>query len=198
MYNIHIRLGDLYRYADSRVNAKYYYEQALQIDLRRGTAYNQLVLCIPLTKAYKCVYYSIRAFKTSIDSIKIAESNIKLAISRIDHPIFEQFRKSQNLKLQENSIKISYPENGAEWFYLSVISVYFNDFNLTLPLLLDYIVDLIDKNNFSSVNFDFALMALEVTLDWIMKGTKMTSKSSFLIFCFQIVSTYKMDFFIKL
>ena len=31
MYHIHIRIGDLYRYADSRANAKYYYQVNIQV-----------------------------------------------------------------------------------------------------------------------------------------------------------------------
>lgn len=165
-------MGDLHRYAGSRENAKFFYEEALLIDSRRGTAFNQLVLCTPLTKAYKCVYFSIRAYKAPIDAIKFADTNIKMAISRIDNPLFENFRKSLKVQLEKNAIKIASPTSGLDWLYLSVISVYFNDFNQTFPALLDYIITLIDNQKTDNANLDYCLMALEVALDWIMKGNQ--------------------------
>lgn len=168
MYNIHIRLGDLYRYADSRSNAKNYYNQALQIDPRRGTSYNQLALCTPLNKPYKLLYLSILASKSFIGPIKSANANFKKALSRVDNPIFQQLRSAIGLPLAEGSITVPEPDTGADWFYLSVISIYLNDFNHTLAALLDWILDLTQKKT-DNTNLDYSLMALDIALDWIMK-----------------------------
>ena len=169
MYNIHIRLGDLYRYGDSRSNAQHFYLQALQIDPRRGTAYNQFALCTPLTKPYKLLYFTLMAFQSSIDSVKIAEHNFNKALSRVDNPIFEQLRSKINLTRHQDAIEVSMPEIGAEWFYLCVISIQLNDFNSTLVFLLDWILDLTQKN-VTTADLDYSLMALDVALDWILKG----------------------------
>lgn len=169
LYNIHIRLGDLYRYVDSRTNAKLYYQKALEIDSRKGTAYNQLALCTPLTKPFSCLYFSVRAAKASIEPIKFADSNIRMAISKLNSPIFARFRTDLSVELDANAIDVPSPVTGADWFYLVVISIYFNDFNLTLPLLLDHLLGIIDGRA-SDNNFDYGLMAFDVALDWILKG----------------------------
>ncbi|OTF76615.1 hypothetical protein BLA29_012197, partial [Euroglyphus maynei] len=169
LYNIHIRLGDLYRYCDSRENAKHYYKRALHLDPKCGSAYNQLSLCTPLTKAYQCVYYSVRALYSTDEPVKGAETNIKLSISRFDSPLFERFRQQSNVSMANNAITISYPSNGQEWFYLVVISIHFNEFNLTLDLLLDQLLKTIDCDD-KTIQFDYLLMSLDVCFDWILKG----------------------------
>ncbi|KAH9507084.1 hypothetical protein DERF_011787 [Dermatophagoides farinae] len=168
LYNIHIRLGDLYRYGDSRENAKHYYKRALHLDPTRGFAYNQLSLCTPLTKAYQCVYYSVRALHSTEEPVKGAETNIKLSISRFDCPLFERFRHHLNVTMVDNAITIAYPSNGQEWFYLVVISIHFNDLNLTFDLLLDQLLNTIDCDD-KSIQFDYLLMSLDVAFDWILK-----------------------------
>ncbi|KAH9418521.1 hypothetical protein DERP_003846 [Dermatophagoides pteronyssinus] len=168
LYNIHIRLGDLYRYGDSYDNAKYYYKRALHLDPRRGFAYNQLALSTPLTKAYQCVYYYVRALYSTEEPFKVAESNIKVSISRFDSPLFERFRRQSNISMSDNAITIAYPSNGQEWFYLVVISIHFNDLNLTLDLLLDQLLKTIDCDD-ESLQFDYLLMSLDVAFDWILK-----------------------------
>lgn len=169
LYLIHIRIGDIYRYVDSRPNAKSYYQQALQIDPRRGTAYNQLALCTPLTKPYKLLYFSAFASNCSLDPIKSATANFKKALCRLNNPLFEQFRSEMDLPQNEAAINASEPDNGADWFYLSVVSIHLNNFNCTLLALLEWISQLISKQE-DSIDLDYSLMALDVALDWIMKS----------------------------
>lgn len=169
LYHIHIRIGDLYRYVDSRSNAKNYYQQALQIDPRRGTAYNQLALCTPLTKPYKLLYFSTLASTSSTDPIKSASANFKKALSRLDNAIFTQLRSTIGLEKNEAAVGVPEPASGADWFYLSVISVHLNNFNYTLVALLDWILGATERE-VNSIDLDYSLMALDVALDWIMKG----------------------------
>lgn len=169
LYNIHVRIGDLYRYADARDNAKHYYQKALQIDPRRGFAYKQLALCTPITKAYKCIYYSVRAYNSSIEPMKNSDSIIKLGLARVDCQLFENFRKITKTKLEENAMNISIPDNGQDWFYFTVISIHFNDLNVVLNLLLDEILKTIDEDA-QNMELDYLLMSLDVSLDWILKG----------------------------
>jgi len=183
LYHIHIRIGDLYRYVDSRANAKSYYQQALQIDPRRGTAYNQLALCTPLTKPYKLLYFSVLASKSSIDPIKSASANFKKALSRLDNSLFDQLRSEIGLTRNEAAIKAAEPETGADWFYLSVISIHLNNFNYSLVALLEWILNL-TENGVDTMDLDYSLMALDVTLDWIMKGLLFTIFELFLILPF--------------
>lgn len=169
LYLIHIRIGDIYRYVDSRPNAKVYYQQAVQIDPRRGTAYNQIALCTPLTKPYKLLYFSALASNCSVEPVKSAAGNFKKAISRLNNQLFGQLRTELNWPTNEAAIDAQEPETGAEWFYLSVVSIHLNNFNFTFMSLLDWTLELLVKQE-NGIDLDYSLMAIDVALDWIMKS----------------------------
>ncbi|KAH9403749.1 Protein smg7 [Tyrophagus putrescentiae] len=172
LYLIHIRIGDLYRYIDARPNAKVYYQRALQVDPRRGTAYNQIALCTPLTKPYKLLYFSALASNCSVEPVKSAVGNFKKAIGRLNNRLFEQLRKEMGLPANEAAIDAAEPETGAEWFYLSVVCVHLNNFNYSFGALLDWTLELLgkDEEEGGGIDLDYSLMAIDVALDWIMKN----------------------------
>ncbi|KPM08768.1 hypothetical protein QR98_0072920 [Sarcoptes scabiei] len=167
LYNIYTNLGNLHRMIDKE-NAREYFLKAINIDPRKGYAYNQMALCTSLANAYQCIYYLVRASKASCDQVKTAESNIKLSIARLDCPLFEKFKITADIETEINPIVIQTPKRMQDWFYLIVISIYFNDLNLPINLLLDRILKIIEKNP-KSLELDFLLMSLDVALDWIFK-----------------------------
>lgn len=169
LYNLHIHLGDLYRFLGLNQNARHYYKQALEIDSTKGVVYQKLALCTPLTKAYRCLYFSVFAANTIKAVPPTANSNISAMLSRMDTVYLEKFREHLGLKLDKAKVlKVEPPSDGADWFYLVVISIHFNNFNVTCLALLDYLISSVDdEERKSNGDLDFTLMALEVAIDWI-------------------------------
>lgn len=188
LYSLHIHLGDLYRYINLNQNARHYYKQALEIDPARGTVYQKLAFCTPLTKAYRCLYFSIMAANATKAASPMAASNIATVLSRMDTFHFEKFREQLGVKLDMAKVlKVEPPSDGADWFYLVVISIHFNNFNVTCLALLDYLIAAVDdEERKSSGDLDFTLMALEVAIDWITisKLVLLLLLCSKLILCF--------------
>ncbi len=172
LYNILIRIGDLNRYLNKTSIAETYYLNARKLDVMRGHAYNQLAIMTPHSEPLKCIYYSVRAAKSCVEPIVIAETNIKAAVNRFDCNILKKiFKFSRNINRDEslNEETELYPKRGIEWFYLSVISIYSENFKPIFKPLIDYIIANCETSNefLNNNNLNFSLMAFDVALDWI-------------------------------
>lgn len=168
LYNVYIRIGDLYRYSNSQTSATLFYHKALMMDERSGIAYNQISLSLPLYMAYKCLYFAVRSYHSPLHSSSGTEVNIRQALTRLDSPIFAYFRDLVSEKLSDNYFKIDEPETGLDWFYLVVISIHFKNFEPSFGKLVEFVnSSLDDDDDDQGEDFAFAMMALDTALDWL-------------------------------
>ena len=183
LYNILIHIGDLNRYLSNNNLAESYYQNARKLNVMRGHAYNQLAIVTSMN-SFKCIYYSIRASKSCEEPTMIAESNLKMALNRINNKLLKKiFNLKMNPKSEnqnENQLEIEIgvedlPDQGADWLYLSVICIYVDNLKPIFKPLINYIM-VLSNDKSSSINnhdLDFAMMSLDVLIDWItIQGTR--------------------------
>lgn len=167
-----IRLGDLHRYVRKPTLARIYYLNARKLDVMRGHAYNQLAIVTPLTEPLKCIYYSTRAARACVEPTLVAESNLKMAINRIDsehkYLLRQIFDDGLDFGGDDNEY---YPHVGIDWFYLAVIAVYAHKIKPIFKPLIEYVSihsdDYSNNENTENNDFNFSLMAFDVLLDWL-------------------------------
>ena len=195
LYNIMIRIGDLNRYLSNTSISETYYLNARRLDVMRGHAYNQLAINTPISQHLKCIYYYCRAAKSCVEPIIIAETNLKVAVNRFDSGILKSIIKmgsnsSQQLIESDDQLVVTYPQKGIEWFYLSVISVYSENFDTIFKPLIEFLItncELTSNRHLDNdINNDmnFALMAFDVALDWIQ--LKAIQKTFFDVYATQL------------
>ncbi|XP_054154992.1 uncharacterized protein LOC128953530 [Oppia nitens] len=197
LYNILIRIGDLNRYLNRTPNADNYYQMARNLDVSRGHAYNQLAINTPPSQPLKCIYYYCRAAKSSVDPIVIAETNLKVAISRFDSDILKAIiikKKELSPPLSptttatnqtiDDQLVPTYPQKGIDWFYLSVICMYCENFEPLIKPLIQFLVTHCEltankqldsygnsssngnNNGNSNTDLGFALIAIDIAIDY--------------------------------
>ena len=172
LYNVHIHLGDLYRLKNRINEALHYYKMALRIDASRGTVYNQLALCYSRdpSKFYERCFYLVLAVDSVNDSVNAigGKANIAKTLARHTNPILDKLAYKYVLPDFTKTV-IPLPNNGNDWFFLSVLAMHMDDLNKVLEYLLEWLKDHLNDND-PKLAYEFGLMALDSLLDYAYQG----------------------------
>lgn len=169
VYNILIRLGDINRYLRNTDIAVTYYSNARNVNILKGHAYNQLALIAAAKNPFKCIYYYVRAIKSLEEPVAIAEANLKAAVKKFEKvsvlkDLFEGKLQNGAGQTKPNDTNVE-PKEGIDWFHLSVIAFYCENFFPLIKPLCEFISQQDFKQSLS-MDTNFVLMALDVFVDF--------------------------------
>lgn len=186
-YHVLIRLGDLNRYVERTDVAEYYYCNARNLFPFFGQAYNQLGLLTKPTNCYKCCYYYARAAKSSDKPVStIADSNLRIAVSRysceiLNHILNEQPCSNNNGDIRYNNL----PQTAFEWFYVIVVAIYADNIQPIAKMFLSFMNENFSTQKDTTLHGNvqkttiycdrgsyILLASLDILLDWLNLGSQ--------------------------
>lgn len=186
-YHVLIRLGDLNRYMDRTDVAEYYYCSARNLFPQFGHAYNQLGLLTKPTNCYKCCYYYARAARSSEKPLNtIADSNLRIAVSKYDCGILSHILNDESsISLSKSLDSTKLPASAFEWFYVIIVGIYADNIQPIAKSFVSYMIENFSthkaaniKNNSKTTRVycdreSYILLAcLDVLLDWLNLGSQ--------------------------
>lgn len=188
-YHILIRLGDLNRYLERTDVAEYYYCNARNLFPQFGHAYNQLGLLTKPNNCYKCCYYYARAARSSEKPLNtIADSNLKIAISKYNCEILRRILKLDEVCIANCDESLEggvLPETPFEWFYAFVVAIYADNIQPIAKMFLQYLNEnfstqrtAITRNGIKIITIYcdresyILLTSLDILLDWLKYGSQ--------------------------
>lgn len=186
-YHVLIRLGDLNRYIDRTDVAEYYYCNARNLFPCFGHAYNQLGLLTKPTNCYKCCYYYARAAKSSDKPLNtIADSNLRIAVSKYDCEILNYILNDEAcISISDGPYCNKLPTSAFEWFYIIVVAIYADNIQPITKSFLSYINEALftlkgtatlqsveTSTRFRDRSSYILLSNLDMLLDWLKMGSQ--------------------------
>lgn len=186
-YHVLIRLGDLNRYVERTDVAEYYYCNARNLFPFYGQAYNQLGLLTKPTNCYKCCYYYARAARSSDKPVNtIADSNLRIAVSRYNCEILNHILNDQPSLNDDGDIKYNnLPQTAFEWFNVIVVAIYADNIQPIARMFLCFMNEnfstqkdttlhgTVQRTTIYCDRESYILLAsLDILLDWLNLGSR--------------------------
>jgi len=189
-YHVLIRIGDLNRYMLRNDVAEYYYCTARNLFPYFGHAYNQLGLLTKPTNCYKCCYYYARAARSTEKPLtSIADSNLRIAVSKYNCSILSHILNGEtHIDLAEDgglkNVSDS-PETVLKWFYVIVVAIYADNIQPITKAFLRFMNDNFSTQKATTVRDSvkttkiycdresyILLASLDILFDWMRLGSQ--------------------------
>lgn len=188
-YNVLIRLGDLSRYMKRLDVAEYYYCNARNQFPNFGHAYNQLGLLTKPNNCYKSCYYYVRAARSIEKPLNsIADSNLRIAITKYDCEIVNRILDSQSQETTASSndkLCCKLPTSAFEWFYVIVVAIHADNMAPPAKHFLQFLNENFYTQKSTLIRDDvrlstvycaldsyLMLATLDIMLDWLKLGSR--------------------------